>query len=458
MSLMGNFLVLGAAKSGIAAALLLKKQGAWVCVIDQHTISDDVKYVLTKQDIFFEIAEHVENSRIFTGNFAADWALVVSPGISLENEFVRFAKANQRPVVSEIEVASWFLNDKTVCVGITGTNGKSTTASYTAQLLARAGKNAYACGNIGTPFSQIVMNISKNEKAVCVLELSSYQLETTQSLQCVCTAILNLQNDHLERHKTFEEYLRVKWKLALMTRADGLFIVDAQVLQKARALGLAQPQCKVEILNFKNNLWNVQNPCLLGDHNFANVMCASLIARHLGVSDEIIKLQWEKQTSQYVPLPHRLERVGSFCQEFVDIQGRKKRVVIMNDSKATNVESTLVALKSFDAPVRLLLGGKPKGDSYIPIANFTQKNIVKIYPFGAARNVILEELNPVHEFLSKAQTCLLDAAQQALLESCDGDVILLSPACSSFDEFQNFEHRGDVFRNWALSCCEGSSH
>ncbi|MEY4065598.1 MAG: hypothetical protein RIR26_1806, partial [Pseudomonadota bacterium] len=343
------------------------------------------------------------------------------------------------------------------------------------------------------------------------------------------TVFLNLQNDHQARYKNMDEYLKAKWRLTLMTRPDGLAVVDHAILKRAVEMGLALPECRIavsygflseaeisavmetlyasqkrrgfdfphqfcafpipsygELLNEAvetligerplthvwmkrtshpadgltvslasidthewNQTWQIPQPVLPGDHNQLNIVAASLPALLQGIHPNVIRSQWNLRTSGYEHLPHRLEIVGR-NQKFLPSKGIPVEVLIVNDSKATNVESTLVAVKSFDGRVRLLLGGEPKGDSYTVLAHHLKSQIVKIYPFGKAAPLICEQLATAADQLAPASKTMTEAAQLALDESLDGDVVLLSPACASFDEFKNFEHRGDVFRQWAL--------
>lgn len=516
-----KFFVIGAARSGIHAAKILKKFGASVFVSEAGNLSQQIEKELIDHQICFESGGHSYQKIIQECD-----VLVFSPGIPLHVEIALLAKKHRIPIVSEIEVAGWFLPHNTHCLGITGTNGKSTTTNYVAQLLYRAGQHAVACGNIGKPFSQMLCEQSDHTKnPVYALELSSYQLETTYSFRPYCTAILNLQNDHMERYENINEYLKAKWRLALLTRDDGVSFIDEHVLFMAIKMGLILPRCKVisisscdvslewqtqsqnqilEKISFGKTLpmpiyhglknlglktllshnvdvvsccydqkknavevrfhgenqgltWQIQTPCLAGEHNALNILYASLMAKYLGVSDDVILAQWEEQTTKYQHLPHRLERIGARGQMFCDAQGHSKKISVINDSKATNVESTLVAVKSFQQPIRLLLGGRPKGDSYLPLVAFLGHAVVKIYPFGNAGPLIFSEIDSEKSLLGEIAVPvahLIDAANLALSEAQDGDVILLSPGCSSFDEFKDFEHRGNTFRNWAISCFE----
>lgn len=517
-----KFFIMGAARSGISAAKILKKFKAQVFITENGIIPKEVQAELIQNDISFESQGHSVQKILNECD-----VLVVSPGIPLHQKIPFLARKHGIIIVSEIELTSWFLSDSDVCVGITGTNGKSTTTNYVSQLFIRAGWNSVACGNIGKSFSQSVLNEMEleNGKNIYAVELSSYQLETTYSFSPICSVILNLQADHMERYQKTEEYLKAKWRLVLMTKKNGLVILDEDVFHLSIKLGFVLPLCRIVIFtkkkiknkfNLKRSVflkqiekynalpfalyhelktldfsdfvngprihyvsyaydetkgsveiecqddfffvnWKIQNPCLPGEHNALNILCASLIGKHLGIDENLIKEQWENGTSTYLHLPHRLEKIKTLHQCFTDAKGNRKHVTIINDSKATNVESTLVALASFQNPIRLLLGGEPKGDSYSPISSFFGKNVVKIYPFGKASDVIETELKEFGtQFLAEASKQMRQAAELALEQAQDGDVILLSPGCSSFDEFKDFEHRGNTFRNWALSHCEGN--
>lgn len=510
------FFIAGAAKSGFFVAKLLKKNGAKIFVTEQNKLSNEFQIELNNLNIQYEQDGHSLSKIISECDI-----MILSPGISLNSDICLLCKNNNIPIVSEIEVASWFMKIDDICLAVTGTNGKSTTVNYLSQLLTFSKYNSIACGNIGISFSQSLME--HPEKNLFSIEMSSYQLETTYSLRPLCTAILNIQEDHLDRYITLEEYLKAKWRLILLTDDSGLTIIHKNILTFALKIGLSLPRCKIIIiddmqdnintnkllnknkklllndlifgktlpisiyqelnsvninnliyphwLNYAYTNYNytdnsiqivikyqdktkelkIKTPCIPGKHNMYNILCASLMAMHIGLSEKTILSQWEAETTQYVHLPHRLEKISSGWNTYIDNSFYEKKLLIVNDSKATNVESTLVALESFNKPIRLLLGGKPKGDSFIPIKKYFNKNLIKVYPFGKAAEIIYHELFITEKDVAIPSPTLLSAANLAIDDSKENDIILLSPGCSSFDEFKNFEHRGDIFRKWALS-------
>lgn len=542
----GPIWIAGGARSGLAAATLLKSRGYDVFLSDAGTLAAETRDVLQNARIPFEEGTHS------TQRFLAEAsALVVSPALLLSKGLPFEAKKAGIPVFGEIEVGCWFLQGHETIVGVTGTNGKSTTTAYTAQALERGGRSAVACGNIGLPFCEAVAGNYDH----FALELSSYQLETTFSLQLDVGVLLNLQQDHLLRYETMAEYLKAKWRLLLLVKDTGLCVVDEPVLEQGLALGLPLPRAKVMVLCQGSKLgatrralrtargggspgtgtrplpwaaaldrartlpvslyhdlralqpsealgthlgyawvertqphglratWTsasgsnsqemtVREPVLPGFHNATNILAATVACSAVGVRAADLAAQWERHTSHYVHLPHRLEFV--LRAEPIALTAPSnpaphahkpnenivtKRVSIVNDSKATNVESTLVALRSFEREangkggVRLLVGGEPKGESFLPLVPFHNAPVVKFYPFGKAASLVAEDLSTLAGLggLAPSSETLEEAAERAVTEAQQGDVLLLSPACASFDAFRNFEHRGDVFRAWALS-------
>lgn len=517
--------IVGAARSGLAAARLLHERGAKLFVTDIGKIGDEEKKILNDLKIPFEEGQHSIDKLLKEAQL-----VVLSPSIPLDKPLPMAVRQSGIPLVSEIEIASWFIPQSTIVVGITGTNGKSTTTHYAAQLFALGQRNSVACGNYGRPLADALMDPARYN--AFVTELSSYQLETTYSLQPDVSIFLNLQNDHQARYGTLDEYLKAKWRLVTLTRQSGLVVIDESVLRRAIVLGLPLPECRIAVIRGQRDaraplnplsehpasqtvrkmqsrsrvhlpvptygltatlpleaqidadkltyVWiekssaeerslkliaqsshreatnltlEIKDPCLPGAHNQINIAAASLAAMHDGMHSNIIRAQWNAATSVYKHLPHRLEDVAR-GQVLVADSGSKKSVRAINDSKATNVESTLVAVQSFSHSIRLLLGGEPKGDFYGELLPYVGKNICKIYPFGKAATLICQQLAGIGDRLAPPSAKMLDAARLALEDSQHNDVLLLSPACASFDEFKNFEHRGDAFRHWILQHAE----
>lgn len=429
-----KYFILGAARSGVSAARLLRKHGVPVFVSEMKLLTNDTRVLLQNEEIDFEESGHNSD------NIKNYDVMVISPGIGLSSSIVMQAQHENVEIISEIELALQFINPKTRLIGITGTNGKSTTTHYLAHLLNMGQLQAAACGNIGVPLSEVIL--LNNEYDALSIELSSYQLELGVSKRFDAAILLNLQNDHLARHKTYENYLCAKWNLILSTKDDGICIIDASVLKMAQEFKFFMPKCQIK--DTKNQQFHIDHPCLPGAHNETNIYAATLAALHVGVSQDTILNEWNKHTSHYQPLAHRLESVSD---------GKISERIFINDSKATNVESTLVALKALKQPIHLLLGGEPKGDSYQPISEFFGKNVLRVYPFGKSASLIQNEFSNFGQFLESSSCDMISAAQKAFEKSQPGEIILLSPACSSFDEFRNFEHRGDVFKSWVKGLC-----
>jgi UDP-N-acetylmuramoylalanine--D-glutamate ligase len=490
----GTVWVAGAAASGLAAATLLKRHDVEVFVSDGSQIQGPRKEVLRQNQIPFEEGTH--SIEEFLKNASL---LVLSPAIPLTSDLPYAALQHNIPVVSEVELASCFRKPGQIWLGVTGTNGKSTTTHYLAQLMQRTLGNSVACGNIGLPVCSVV------ESADClVVELSSYQLETTHSKIFEGCAFLNLQEDHLKRYEDMTRYFLAKWRIAHLIRTNGTLVLGEGLLETALKLGQNIPKLRIvktamrdpnsqsrasaipiqtrkeigtffphsqetlpksrygrlielentavsvevsraeKALEFSSVFSKVTESVLPGDHNALNVLAASLLATlAAGVPEKTVVEQWCVPTSTYKNLPHRLENCGNIGGVFV-----------YNDSKATNLESVKTALKSFTGNIHLLLGGDPKGEDFRALLPFFQTNVVCCYPFGKARTTILSELSghlsPSQLFNNSEGSLIkmLEASEVAIAAAKPGDVLLLAPGCASFDEFQNFEHRGDIFKEW----------
>jgi UDP-N-acetylmuramoylalanine--D-glutamate ligase len=520
-----RFTIIGGARSGLSCIKLLRYFNLNVSLSDNNQLSEKTIQYLNEHNIPFEHNGHsfskiIENTDI----------LIISPGIPLSSELTIQANKKNIPILSEIEIASWFFTENIISFGITGTNGKSTTTNYLAHLLKQVGYS-FACGNIGTPLSEIVYHVHEKKlfdsPVYLSIELSSYQLESIHYFQPRYSCFLNLQNDHMARYESMDEYLKAKWRLILLTQNNGLAVIEKNVLNHAIKIGLPLPKCSIVILDsieseliienqllenksieYPNNevtlcnnellpialykelknqkieklipksnfytakihylvaknsaqilfsygkneiptiLWDIKNSILNGVHNIINMISASILVQAENIPIQLIIKEWEKLSSNYVQLSHRLEVIDKENSLFKNDSGITKKLTIINDSKATNVESTLVAVKAFNSFIRLLIGGEPKGDSYLPIMETKDHRKIKIYPFGKAGPKIFEELKNSSACANTSPT-LLQAAELAFLEANENDIILLSPACSSFDEFKDFEHRGQIFCNWA---------
>ena len=493
-----NFCIFGSGKSGLAAFQLLKKHKILNCVIFEE------KNDYQKTNNLRKNTSDVKQEPIhFVSSFSAGKydILILSPGIPLTNPLVLEAFEAGCYIISEIELASWFLNPSTKVIAITGTNGKSTVTNFIAHTLTATGHKAITCGNIGKPVCEVLLE-KKFDYQFLVIELSSYQLETTYSLHPLVSLFLNLQEDHLGRYESLDTYLKAKWRLLQLTKSKGYNIIDEEVLNQGLRLGLTLPEnaklCLVsehhqsshlttarpsqkdfykkdgralplslygamkdknpllfvpinlldtievqfkslenihfQITDQKKNLpLDVQNPHLLGKHNAVNYAFCIMALNFLRIPLTAIIKQLQTKTTTYQQLPHRFETISE-----------KNNILIINDSKATNTQSTIVALDCLKTPTHLLLGGKPKGESFKKLIPHLT-HVKKIYPFGEASSLIEKDL--VHtEKLHNSSRHMQDALEEAFAQIKPGETLLLCPACPSFDEFKNFEERGDVFK------------
>jgi UDP-N-acetylmuramoylalanine--D-glutamate ligase len=374
-------LVYGAARSGVAAAARLEERGDEVVVVDRSLGNEDDLALL----------DGVE-------------ALVKSPGVPGERPLVRAARAAGIPVWSEVELGARLLPPDTRILGVTGTNGKTTTVELLGAIFRAAGCDVAIAGNVGTPLS----TVRQAEWVVC--ELSSFQLEDVQTLACDVAVLLNLEPDHLDRHGSFESYRDAKLRIF-----DG-----ARVRIVPRGLGL-------EGTEFSADDPLPAEPLMRGAHNRENAAAATAAARAARIDDAAIA----EGLRSFAGVPHRLEPVG-------EVGG----VHFVNDSKATNVAAAVRALAAYaDEPVHLILGGRPKGEDFAPLAGALGDNVASIHLVGEAAPELAHALRSAHD-----DGTLERAVEHAARGARPGDVVLLSPACASYDQFENFERRGEEFR------------
>lgn len=434
-------LVVGLGKSGVASALFLKLRGARVTVSDTKT-EDELRAeipVLLDHGITVETGEHGERT------FHGQDLIVVSPGVSVGALPIVQARTSGEPIIGEIELAAQFLPGR--IVAITGSNGKTTTTTLTGEILTAGGLPTLVGGNIGTPAISLVERAKPDH--IIVLEVSSFQLETIQTFRPKMAVILNITPDHLDRHRTFAAYAGAKARIFENQQADDFAVLNADDPNcVALAEGIRAHICwfsrKKEVqqgasvqdgrIGFrdaggKREIMLVSEIPLKGAHNLENVLAAICAGALMGVKPEHIR----RAVQQFKAVEHRLEYVAT-------IRG----VDYYNDSKATNVDATIKALESFPANIHLILGGKDKGSDYTVLNDLLRERVKRVYTIGAAAEKIESHIKGAAEIVP-AET-LDDAVRRAAAVAQAGDVVLLAPACASFDQFDNYEHRGRVFK------------
>jgi UDP-N-acetylmuramoylalanine--D-glutamate ligase len=441
-------LVVGLGKSGLAAALFLRRRGAQVTVSDLRSAQALSKEIpsLLEAGIVVEAGGH----GLLT--FRRQDLIVVSPGVPLSTPELVQVRRLGLPIIGELELAARFLKGKVLA--ITGSNGKTTTTTLSGEIFSAAGLNPLVAGNIGLPVIDVVDQ--STEAGWSVLEVSSFQLETTESFHPHVAVILNITPDHLDRHGTFENYVAMKEKIfANQTGEDYLILNgDDPVAQQAASRTKSQVlwfsrskivRCGAFLLDgmvmFRPTEQGKPIPVLplaeiplKGEHNIENVLaavCAACVAK--------IPTQTIAQTiAAFQAVEHRLEFVAA-------IHG----VDYYNDSKATNVDATAKAIASFPGNIHLILGGKDKNSDYSQLNALLRARVKAVYTIGSAAEKIESQISGVTRII---HTGTLEAAvDQAAGQAVAGDVVLLAPACSSFDQFENYEQRGKVFKQAVLA-------
>jgi UDP-N-acetylmuramoylalanine--D-glutamate ligase len=449
-----KILVVGLGKSGHAAALFLRRRGAQVTVSDVRSaaaLSQELPALL-EEGIAVETGGH----GLLT--FRRQDLIVVSPGVPLTTPELLQVRNLGMSITGEVELASQFLTTK--ILAITGSNGKTTTTTLLGDILKGAGLVTQVGGNIGVPVIELVEtpeNLSDHAAdAWSVLEISSFQLETTQHFRPKIAVILNITPDHLDRHGTFENYAMAKERIFAAQTSDDFLVLNGDDPRVQQAASRARSQVywfsRTKLVRQGASVVNgviafrwseqasfepvvrVSDIPLKGDHNVENVLAAVCAARLAGVSAEAIA----NAVRKFRAVEHRLEFVA-------DIAG----VHYYNDSKATNVDATMKAVAAFPGGIHLILGGKDKNSDYTLLQSLLEARVKAVYTIGAAAEKIEQELAGVTRIVSSRT---LDAAVQAAARNAvEGDVILLAPACSSFDQFENYEQRGRVFKGLVLS-------
>jgi UDP-N-acetylmuramoylalanine--D-glutamate ligase len=434
-------LVVGLGKSGVASALFLKSKGARVTVSDtkpQDQLKDEIPALLD-QGIAVETGGHGERT------FGGQDLIVVSPGVPTDAPPLMQARALGRDVIGEIELAARFFPGR--IVAITGSNGKTTTTTLAGEIVTAGGYRAAVGGNIGTPAISLVEGATAD--TIAVWEVSSFQLETIQTFRPQIAVVLNVTPDHLDRHRTFAAYTDAKARIFenqqpedfAVLNADDLTCVElaartrAQVFWFSRTREVKQGAFAHDGRTFfrdhsgQKEIMLVSEIPLKGAHNVENVLAAVSVGALLRCEPDRIR----KTVHDFKAVEHRLEHVAT-------IRG----VEYYNDSKATNVDATIKALESFPANIHLILGGKDKGSDYTVLNDLLRQRVKRVYTIGAAAAKIESQIAGATE-IDHAET--LEAAIKHAAELAKpGDVVLLAPACASFDQFRNYEHRGKVFK------------
>jgi len=438
-------LVVGLGKSGVASALFMKERGARVTVSDTKS-GDELRNeipVLLDHGITVETGGH--GDRTFRGQDL----IVVSPGVPVDAPPLVQARAAGENVIGEIELAAQFLPGP--IVAITGSNGKTTTTTLTGEIMTAAGFAALVGGNIGTP--AISLADRAQPETVIVLEVSSFQLETIQTFRPKVAVVLNVTPDHLDRHRTVEVYVDAKARIFENQQASDFAVLNADdpICVTLAARTRAQVFWFSRQKEVQHGAWvrdgnivfrdasgqkeilQVSEIPLKGAHNLENVLAAACAGALMGCSPEKIR----QAVRDFKAVEHRLEFVAT-------IRG----VDYYNDSKATNVDATIKALESFPANIHLILGGKDKGSDYTVLNDLLRQRVKRVYTIGAAaakiESQIISPKNGGPE-LVHAET-LENAVRKASAVAQPGDVVLLAPACASFDQFKSYEHRGKVFK------------
>jgi UDP-N-acetylmuramoylalanine--D-glutamate ligase len=433
-------LVVGLGKSGVASALFMKAHGARVTVSDTKS-GDELRNeipILLDHGITVETGGH--GDRTFRGQDL----IVVSPGVPVDAPPLVQARSLGETVIGEIELAAQFLPGP--IVAITGSNGKTTTTTLTGEIMTAAGFSSLVGGNIGTP--AISLAERARPETVIVLEISSFQLETIQTFRPKVAVVLNVTPDHLDRHRTFEVYTDAKARIfenqqgsdfAVLNADDPTCVamgsrIRAQVFWFSRQKEVQQGAWVRDgnILfrdsNGQREILEVSEIPLKGAHNLENVLAAVCAGVLMGCAPDKIR----QAVHNFKAVEHRLEFTAT-------VNG----VDYYNDSKATNVDATIKALESFPGNIHLILGGKDKGSDYTVLNDLIRQRVKRIYTIGAAASKIESQVKGAE--VVHAET-LENAIRKAHASAQSGDIVLLAPACASFDQFKSYEHRGKVFK------------
>ncbi len=437
-----NIIILGAGESGVGAAVLARKKGFDVFVSDNNRIKEKYKDVLSHFDIEFEEGKHSEN-RILQAT-----EVIKSPGIPDQVPLAKKITKKGIPIISEIEFAARFTGAKLIC--ITGSNGKTTTTLLTHHILKKAGLDVAVAGNVGNSFA---MELAKQDHGYFILEISSFQLDGMFSFKADIAILLNITPDHLDRYNySFDDYAASKFRILRNMENEDAFIycMDDRIISKKIREDQVSPRmipfsinnviegegaCLKDnniIINIQSNkqIMTLESLALQGKHNIYNSMAAAIAGRLLDIS----KTHIQESLSDFQNIEHRLEHVAI-------IQGME----FINDSKATNINAAWYALESMQKEVIWIAGGIDKGNDYSMLFDMVKSKVKAIVCLGKDNEHIRNAFSDMVETIIETRSMDV-AVQTALYLGKKGDCILLSPACASFDLFENFEDRGNQFK------------
>jgi UDP-N-acetylmuramoylalanine--D-glutamate ligase len=430
-----HILILGLGNSGLAAARWLAHRGADLRVADSNAAPANLP----------RLKQALPEIAVTTGEFVeADflWAdrIIISPGVPLAHELVQAAIRRGIAVWGDVELFAQAVSPAAKVVAITGSNGKSTVTSMVAAMCSAAGKKTVMAGNIGLPVLDALDDYPETE--VFVLELSSFQLETTYTLNPVAAAVLNISEDHLDRYASMDAYAATKARIfdvggvQVLNRDDARSMAMARQDRSVLTFGLDASEAEHDfgirsgyLCRGKHKLMKTGELPLAGLHNAANALAALALCQAVGLPDEPLL----DALRQFKGLPHRVEWVATIAD-----------VSFYDDSKGTNVGATEAALKGMDKPVILIVGGEGKGQDFTPLADAVRQSARGVIQIGRDGDVIAAAIAPSGVPISRAET-MAQAVELAYAQAQPGDAVLLSPACASFDMFRNYAHRAEVF-------------
>ena len=437
---MKKVLILGAGLSGIGSAELAKKNSLDILLSESNEIDTKIKSKLKKLDIEFE-----ENSHTNAKNYSAD-IVIKSPGIPDESEIINSLSKKGFSIISEIEFASLF--SSTPAIGVTGSNGKTTTATIIHKLLSDANINCSISGNIGKSFSSVCQKNYDYD----IIELSSFQLDGIVNFQPKIAVLTGISEDHMDRYSSFQKYVDSKFRIVMNQTNEDYFIFNSDcavtteyinknnikskllpfTLKKIIDQGAYYKDGVINIISEKNKIsMSIENFKLKGKHNIRNAMAAATVANLLQIRKETIR----KSLEHFQGVEHRLEKVLTI-----------NKVNYINDSKATNINATYYALESMNSPTVWIVGGVDKGNDYSELKKIVSKKVKAIICLGANNLKIIDFFENLVEYIFDVDS-MQDAVNIAYKISKSGDNVLLSPACASFDLFDDFEDRGRQFKN-----------